>query len=149
MAQQTTVAELSTPAIEHRESDVDALDGSKRRAHRARTEKMIVIPQSDPEGACTGIYDVLSRSGEVYSVVLDIKGACQCEDMLYNQPEGGCKHRRRVALGITANGLPAPGADVSDYLDRLGRAYEAAVGAGDPREDSALAVLVDRLGVEL
>jgi len=98
--------------------DMDALDASERRAVRARTEGMIVLPQTDADGRCIGMYEVFSESGSRYTVDLDRAHGCTCPDTEYRQTKN-CKHRRRVALEITFAGCPAPGREIGDYADTL------------------------------
>jgi hypothetical protein len=100
------------------EIDMDALTADERRAVRARTESMVVIPQTDPDGICIGMYDVHSESGEVYTVILDHDQGCGCADTKYNHAEN-CKHRRRVAIQINESGCPAPGQPLGDYEETL------------------------------
>lgn len=103
---------------------IDDLNPSKRRTRRARVEPMIVVPESKSNGECTGIYDVISGSGETYPITLNQPDACLCSDTMYNQPRNGCKHRRRVILTITNNNIPSPGSDVSIYMKKLSAAYK-------------------------
>jgi hypothetical protein len=119
--------------------DMDDLDADKRRGVRARRESMIVVPQTDDEGVCIGIYDVHSESGEHYMVVLDQPECCDCPDTEYNGAEN-CKHRRRVALEITENGCPAPGQEIGDYADTLDSRRE-----GLQEEIETLAGMLDPL----
>jgi hypothetical protein len=91
----------------------DDLDAGQRRACRARTERMAVLPQTDENGDAT-IYTVHSASGKTYTVDLEARDRCTCPDMIHNQPEGGCKHRRRVAIEIDETGLAAPGQPVDE-----------------------------------
>ena len=102
----------------YEDADLDALDGETRRAVRARTQNMVVLPQTDPDGNCIGMYDVSSESGSHNVVVLDERKACTCEDTQWNDPEN-CKHRRRVSIQITETALPAPGQPVGEYADEL------------------------------
>jgi len=104
--------------------DMDDLDAGERRAARARRESMIVVPQTDDEGVCIGIYDVYSESGEHYMVVLDQPECCDCPDTEYNHARN-CKHRRRVALEINEEGCPAPGQEIGEYADMLDSHREA------------------------
>ena len=99
--------------------DMDALTSDERRAVRARTESMVVIPQTDPDGNCIGMYDVHSQSGEHYVVVLDHERGCDCPDTEYNHAQN-CKHRRRVAMAINEADCPAPGQPLGDYEEVLG-----------------------------
>lgn len=98
--------------------DMDALSGNERRAVRARSESMVVVPQTAPDGTCTGMYDVHSQSGKHYTVILDYERGCNCPDTEYNGADP-CKHRRRVAMSITETECPAPGQDIGDYGETL------------------------------
>ncbi|HET7325365.1 MAG TPA: hypothetical protein VFJ06_13645 [Halococcus sp.] len=100
------------------EIDMDALTARERRAVRARNESMVVIPQTDPDGICIGMYDVHSESGERYTVILDHDDGCDCPDTKYNGAQN-CKHRRRVAIQITESGCPTPGQPLGDYEETL------------------------------
>ena len=44
-----------------------------------------------------GMYWVYSEEGREYTVDAET-GSCTCPDAQYNEPTGGCKHARRVAL---------------------------------------------------
>lgn len=98
--------------------EMEALTSDERRAVRARTENMVVVPQTDMDGTCIGMYDVHSESGEVYTVILDHDQGCGCPDTKYNHARN-CKHRRRVAMTITETDCPAPGQQTDDYEDTL------------------------------
>lgn len=111
------IAQTATLDVGTEPKDMDALDSDERRAVRARTENMVIVPQADADGTCIGMYDVYSQSGEHY-VVLDHEQGCNCEDTKFNHAEN-CKHRRRVALEITEAGCPAPGQQVGDYAGKL------------------------------
>lgn len=101
------------------------------RAKRARNEPMLVVPETDPGGECIGLYAVSTGSASTYTVDLT-DGRCDCPDMQHNQPEGGCKHWRRVALAVEETSLPAPG-EVAD-------GYNAAL---DDMRDAALSELAE------
>lgn len=116
MALETTTLDARTDA---EEIDMDALTSDERRAVRARSENMVVVPQVDDDGICIGMYDVHSQSGEHYVVVLDHEQGCDCPDTKYNSAEN-CKHRRRTAMTITETDCPAPGQPLGDYEDTLG-----------------------------
>lgn len=105
------------------------LESAERRTYRARTEPMLVVPETYPakrhkigggpfeEGEATGIYTVFSSSGSEYEVDL-AERACTCPDMQENPPETGCKHFRRVALMVDGDQpLPARGEDARGYWD--------------------------------
>lgn len=104
------------PQLEN--TDADDLGDDEKRAYRARTEDMVVVPETDVDGACTGLYDVYSQSGSSY--VVDVtRSRCDCPDMTHNAPEDGCKHVKRAAMMIQETALPAPGEETADYLDLL------------------------------
>lgn len=111
--------------METTENNAADLDGGKKRALRARTERMVVIPQIDADGDCIGIYDVHSQSGKTYVVDITQPGRCDCPDMQYNEPESGCKHRRRVAMMFRETDLPRPGENADDYMAALDRTHAA------------------------
>lgn len=50
---------------------------------------------------------VHSASGNTYTVDVTA-GTCTCKDHEKNDPEGGCKHRRRVELEIRSKQVPTP-----------------------------------------
>ena len=100
------------------EIDMDALDSDERRAVRARSESMVVVPQTDEDGECIGMYDVHSQSGSHYVVVLDNERGCDCPDTQFNHAEN-CKHRRRVAMAINETACPAPGQQLGEYGETL------------------------------
>lgn len=103
---------------ESEEIDMDALSSDERRAARARSENMVVVPQTDADGECIGMYDVHSQSGSHYVVVIDHERGCDCPDTEYNHAQN-CKHRRRVAMSITETDCPAPGQQIGDYGETL------------------------------
>ena len=115
MAPNTATLDART---ESEEIDMDALDSDERRAVRARSESMVVVPQTDADDECIGMYDVHSQSGSHYTVVLDHEQGCNCPDTEYNGAEN-CKHRRRVAMQITETDCPAPGQAINDYGETL------------------------------
>jgi len=72
------------------------------RTRRALTEDMEVqFVQRGPA------YDVFSESGRTYIVDVE-KETCTCPDFERRQPDGGCKHLRRVDLEIRTGLVPAP-----------------------------------------
>ncbi len=77
-------------------------EAAARRARRVSAEEMTVSLRQKG-----GSYDVRSASGNTYRV--DIAGAeCSCPDWQERQPEGGCKHLRRVWLAVGAGRVPTP-----------------------------------------
>ncbi|MFC4540487.1 hypothetical protein ACFO5R_00935 [Halosolutus amylolyticus] len=72
------------------------------RTRRALTENMDVrFGQRGP------VYDVFSESGSTYVVDVE-KETCTCPDFEQRQPDGGCKHLRRVDLEIRTGLISAP-----------------------------------------
>jgi len=67
---------------------------------RALTEYLFVEEFAD------GLYRVYSEDGTFQVVEPDL-GACECADMEYRDPEGGCKHLRRVRFETGARRVPA------------------------------------------
>jgi hypothetical protein len=91
------------------DSDASELnEAAARRARRAREEQMTVALRQTG-----GIYDVHSESGNTYRV--DIAGEeCSCPDWQEREPEGGCKHLRRVRLAVRAGRVPTPDGRLPD-----------------------------------
>lgn len=54
-----------------------------------------------------GIYEVRSVSDSVYEVDI-ADGSCTCLDWQRRDPDGGCKHFRRVDMAIKAGTVPRP-----------------------------------------
>ena len=73
-----------------------------RRARRAREEEMVVSLRR-----AGGMYDVHSGSGNTYRVDIAAE-ECSCPDWTEREPEGGCKHLRRVRLEVQAGRVPTP-----------------------------------------
>lgn len=74
---------------------------AKARLQRARKESM------DVSLLRVGVYSVFSQSGQTYYVDI-FERSCTCPDWTKNEPEGGCKHMRRVDLDIDAGVVPRP-----------------------------------------
>lgn len=106
--------------VDTEEIDMDELSARERRVVRARSENMVVIPQTDPDGECIGMYDVRTESGSSYTVILGPEGGCDCPDVQYNGADP-CKHRRRVGIEITESDCPAPGQPIGEYAETLER----------------------------
>ena len=80
------------------------------RERRAREEEMKVSLLRK-----SGVYEVRSESGNTYRV--DIAGGtCTCLDWQQREPDGGCKHLRRVDAEIKAGDVPRPDGRVPDQL---------------------------------
>lgn len=75
-----------------------------KRAVRALTEKMTVLPETGRVKGADDLYLVVSESGSEY-LVDTREGRCDCPDAHYNlESDERCKHERRVhyATGETA-----------------------------------------------
>ena len=86
---------------------------------RALTECMTALDDLGAVAGADGLYVVVSESGRSYTVDIS-NGACTCDDAFYRQPEGGCKHVRRVAFATERREIPA-WVDRSAVDDQLGR----------------------------
>ncbi|WP_254538733.1 hypothetical protein [Halomarina litorea] len=94
---------------------------------RAMNELLAVYEQAP------GLYSVYSEEGTEYTVDAET-GACTCPDAEYNQPDGGCKHARRVALWRGDEALPGwVNLDAVDPLlvDHLGLEKQQATVSAD------------------
>jgi hypothetical protein len=81
------------------ETAVDVIAEVDDRDRRAAEEAMAVMPLAD------GLYRVYSGGDAAY--VVDLRGpACECGDWQYREPEGGCKHARRVLMTIGQQAIP-------------------------------------------
>lgn len=90
--------ELHSPDADATTSEI----GLTRRAQRARAESMTVSLRRTG-----GIYDVQSESGNTYRVDLPAE-TCSCPDWQEREPDGGCKHLRRVRIEVRAGRVPTP-----------------------------------------
>lgn len=88
------MTQFDTAELETRGNDLDDRDV------RALTEYLTVVPEAP------GLYTVTSQSGREYMVEPDA-GACTCKDAEYRDPDGGCKHVRRVRFETGRRSLPA------------------------------------------
>jgi hypothetical protein len=97
-------------------ADEGSLDGSGRRQRRARTERMVVIPEADRHGYATGLYQVVTTGGS-YIVEPGQGGRCTCPDHQFNHAT--CKHFRRVTIMFGETDLPEPNKHVRLYAETL------------------------------
>jgi len=77
-----------------------------KRAVRALTEKMTVLPETGRVRGADDLYLVVSESGSEYLV--DTRdGRCDCPDAEYNlEPDERCKHERRVRYATGETPIP-------------------------------------------
>lgn len=54
-----------------------------------------------------GVYELHAASGNIYDVDV-VAETCTCLDWRQREPEGGCKHMRRVDIEIKAGRIPHP-----------------------------------------
>ena len=74
---------------------------TETRDQRAAEQSMVVEEIGDR------LFRVHSGTESAYVVDLEYPPSCECADFRYRQPEGGCKHLRRV--GQTTGELDVPG----------------------------------------
>jgi hypothetical protein len=77
-----------------------------RRDAAALTEYMIVLEDVGDAREADSLYVVVAQSGREYTVDAET-GACECDDAFYRDPDGGCKHVRRVAFATGRCEIPA------------------------------------------
>jgi len=92
----------TTPALE----DAGTTGRIDARDARALTECMTVLADVGEARGADGLYRVVGENGDTYTV--DARsGACTCPDARHRNPDGGCKHARRVAYATGERGVPA------------------------------------------
>jgi len=102
----------------------DSIDLEKR-TRRALEEYLTVLDDIDAAAGADDLYAVVSESGSQYLV--DARaGSCTCPDAEHRNPEGGCKHARRVGFATGAEPIPAA-ADPDAVDDQLGAHVGGAV----------------------
>ena len=62
-----------------------------------------------------GVYEVRSETGNIYEVDI-ASGSCTCLDWRRREPDGGCKHCRRVDTEIKAGTVPRPDGRISQCV---------------------------------
>ena len=84
-------------------SDIATLDD---RDVRALTEFHSVLDDIGRVKDAPGLYLVVSQSGCEYLVDAH-DGGCECADSEYHNPDGGCKHLRRIKFATGLRPIPA------------------------------------------
>lgn len=97
----------------------EAVESLNDRDVRALTEYLLAVADGE------GLYRVYSEDGTEYRVDAR-EGRCTCPDAEHRDPEGGCKHVRRVAFATGERPIPE-WAD-RDALDPRLRDREGAAG---------------------
>jgi hypothetical protein len=92
------------------------------RTERALTQYLSVLDDVGRAKGAEDLYLVVSESGKEY-LVDRRTGACECPDHEHRRPEGGCKHRRRVAFATGEKPVPS---DVEDVDPQLGEHVDGA-----------------------
>lgn len=122
------MAQNDTPKlpVKFKSVAVGDLGPAEKREYRARTQRMTIVPERDPEGEATGMYRVATTSRSQYRVDI-VNGVCTCKDYEYNRvaQERGCKHIQRILIEITEGDAPARGEPTDDFMERLGEQREA------------------------
>ena len=96
------MTEFESDTVEGTDTDHD-LD---ERDVRALTECMTVLADIGAAAGADDMYVVTTESGRSYTV--DVRhGMCGCPDAEQRDPEGGCKHVRRVEFATGERPLPA------------------------------------------
>jgi len=92
---------------------------------RALEQYLTVLPDYGRAKGATGLFMVVSESGEEY-LVDTYQPACECADFEYRSPAGGCKHIRRVAFATGERSIPA-NVDRTAIDDQLGQHVDGEV----------------------
>ena len=99
-----------------------------------------------------GIYEVQSASGNDYEVDIGM-GTCSCLDWQTHEPDGGCKHVRRVDMEIKGGRVPRPDGRLPERVSGTGTETEpsspipavATDGGALPSTDDRLAACMRRI----
>lgn len=114
---------IPTRLTEEEPPDMNDLGPAERRAVRARTERMVVVPEVGSNETAIGLYTVHTESTATYTVELGEIGDCDCPDAIHRDPDGGCKHYRRVRMLVETTPLPGPGEPAADYAAALAETH--------------------------
>ena len=106
-------AEIQSPEV----GDGDQDNNIDPRTERALTEEMDVSLLRKG-----GVYEVKSQSGSYYEVDVASE-TCTCPDFVKREPDGGCKHLRRVDTEIREDAVPRPDGRLPDN-PRLGKSSD-------------------------
>jgi hypothetical protein len=90
---------MSTTADIEQAADLDDAD------IRALSEHMTVLADHGKARDAPGLYVVISEWSDGYLVDLET-GSCECPHAHYRDPEGGCKHVRRVQFAAGERDVP-------------------------------------------
>jgi hypothetical protein len=112
------------PAALERAVTDDSIDTElDERDVRALTQYLTVLDDVDLARDAEDLYAVVSESGKQYLVDAR-EGSCTCPDATHRDPDGGCKHVRRVAFVTGEREIPA-WVDRDDLDDQFGAHVDA------------------------
>lgn len=90
------------------------------RDQKSYRENIAIVPQFDSYGEVpkqkSATYDVFSASGSEYETSLTGKERCGCRDVIFNTPEDGCKHNRKLHTLLERGDIPAPREYVGEWV---------------------------------
>ncbi|MFA1610142.1 hypothetical protein [Halobellus rubicundus] len=105
----------------HDDRSIDDLD---KRDVRALTEAMSVLPDYGRARGADGLFVVIGENSNDPYLVDVVGKACECPDAEYRDPDGGCKHIKRIEYATGRTAIPQwVDRDVVD--DNLGCAVDA------------------------
>jgi hypothetical protein len=86
--------------------DIAAAARLDNRDIRALGEYLTVLADHGPAADADDLYYVVGENGGSYLV--DVREqSCECPDAFHRDPEGGCKHVRRVQFATGEREIPA------------------------------------------
>jgi predicted nucleic acid-binding Zn finger protein len=80
------------------ENESETKDSIETRTRRALEECMTVLPNKGRAQGAPGLFVVIGENENGQYLVDSQTGSCECKDAQYRDPEGGCKHIRRVRI---------------------------------------------------
>jgi len=87
--------------------DCESQDCIETRTERALTECMTVLPDHGRAQGAPGLFVVVGENENGQYLVDSQTGSCECKDAKYRDPDGGCKHLRRVRIATGEIPVPA------------------------------------------
>jgi len=90
-------------------SEITTQDSTEleQRTERALTECMTVLPDHGRAQGAPGLFVVIGENENGQYLVDTRAGSCECKDAKYRDPDGGCKHLRRVRIAQGDTPIPA------------------------------------------
>lgn len=90
------------------------------RTKRALAECMTVLPNHGLARDAPGLFVVIGENENGEYLVDSRTDSCDCDDMRYRDPDGGCKHLRRVRVLTGERPIPTWVPEVVDVDSRIG-----------------------------